>query len=343
MTPRLIRTLTVLVLACAPWVLPDRATAQQPQSAVPACTGRDLYEVMAREEPAERARIDAAAEDVKNGKAVFWRVEKTGTTPSYLFGTVHLTDDRVNALPPAIAAALGSSSRIALEVEDLSPAVAGKAIGNVSDLLVYRDGRSLLTELSKDEASQAQRAIAKMGMPVEALRAIRPWVVTMTLALSDCERRRGASGLQPLDMRLAHAGKSRGIPVIGLETIEDQMRAMARVPENDQLTVLKASIKLYDLTDDMVETMVQLYLSRKIGVIWPLQERLWQQAGYPVEAFQSFQRELVSRRNFAMRDAALPLLQAGGVFIGVGALHLSGADGLVQLLQDAGFTVTPAE
>jgi uncharacterized protein YbaP (TraB family) len=93
----------------------------------------------------------------------------------------------------------------------------------------------------------------------------------------------------------------------------------------------------------MVETIVKLYLARKIGVVWPLQETLWRQAGYPVEAFQSFQRELINRRNLVMRDAAMPLLSTGGVFIGVGALHLSGADGLVQLLQDAGFTVTAAE
>ena len=44
-----------------------------------------------------------------------------------------------------------------------------------------------------------------------------------------------------------------------------------------------------------------------------------------------------------MRDAALPLLAKGNVFIGVGALHLPGRDGLVQLLRDKGYTVTAVE
>jgi uncharacterized protein YbaP (TraB family) len=44
-----------------------------------------------------------------------------------------------------------------------------------------------------------------------------------------------------------------------------------------------------------------------------------------------------------MRDAAGPLLDEGGVFIAVGALHLSGEKGLVALLREAGYTVTPVE
>ena len=48
-------------------------------------------------------------------------------------------------------------------------------------------------------------------------------------------------------------------------------------------------------------------------------------------------------RNLRMRDAALPLLADGGAFIAVGALHLPGAIGLVELLRGAGFTVTPGE
>ena len=46
---------------------------------------------------------------------------------------------------------------------------------------------------------------------------------------------------------------------------------------------------------------------------------------------------------FNVVKAALPLLAEGGVLIGVGSLHLPGADGLVALLREAGYTVEPAE
>ncbi len=44
-----------------------------------------------------------------------------------------------------------------------------------------------------------------------------------------------------------------------------------------------------------------------------------------------------------MRDAALPLLEKGGAFIAIGALHLPGSDGLVALLRKAGFDISALE
>jgi hypothetical protein len=59
--------------------------------------------------------------------------------------------------------------------------------------------------------------------------------------------------------------------VAGLETLELQLRAMASVPEADQMDILKAALRTYDRIDDILETTVQLYLARQIGIIWPLQ------------------------------------------------------------------------
>jgi uncharacterized protein YbaP (TraB family) len=52
---------------------------------------------------------------------------------------------------------------------------------------------------------------------------------------------------------------------------------------------------------------------------------------------------MVDRRNRKMRTRALPLLSKGKIFIAVGALHLIGEDGLVALLQNAGYTLEPVE
>jgi uncharacterized protein len=52
---------------------------------------------------------------------------------------------------------------------------------------------------------------------------------------------------------------------------------------------------------------------------------------------------MLGTRNLGMRDKALPLLAEGGAFIGVGALHLPGRQGLVALFREAGYTVTAVE
>ena len=309
----------------------------------PGCSGRNLMAEIREQQPAEWTRIEAAAERTINARSIFWRIEGANGPPSHLFGTIHLSDDRVNALPVAVQLALGSATKVVLEVADLSSKSLDAAINRQQKLLVFADDRSLETLLTPQEQVLARRAIEKAGMPGGALTALKPWVVNMTLSLSDCERRRAGTGLKPLDLRLAEIARQRGIAVLGLETLDDQLKALAAVPDGDQLTVLRAGLKLHDRSDDLLETMVLSYLARQLGQIWPMHETLWRQAGFQPSAFASFQHELITTRNVRMRDAALPILAEGGAFIAVGALHLPGAIGLVELLRGAGYKVTAAE
>ena len=143
--------------------------------------------------------------------------------------------------------------------------------------------------------------------------------------------------------RAQYRARARAVEVAGLETIEDQLRAMAAVPLGEQVTILKAGLKLDSIGNDAVETILTRYRQREIGLVWPIQRELWRRAGFDPAAFETFRNELVVKRNLRMREAAEPLLQAGGAFIAVGALHLIGADGLVALLRGAGYDVSPVE
>ena len=86
-------------------------------------------------------------------------------------------------------------------------------------------------------------------------------------------------GLIPLDAKLARDAESRGIKAEGLETLELQFQALASVPEADQVEMLKSGVRFYDRIDDMLETMIQLYLQRQLGAIWPLQLALAEKVG----------------------------------------------------------------
>ena len=76
-----------------------------------------------------------------------------------------------------------------------------------------------------------------------------------------------------------------------------------------------------------METLVQLYLDRKIAAAMPFQVALARQMGIGDEAFAGFQQKLLVERNAKMRAAAEPMLEKGGLFIAIGALHLSGPAG----------------
>lgn len=309
----------------------------------PVCRGKDLLPEIVANDPTAEARIEAASATVENSEALLWRVSRPGVKPSHLFGTIHLSDARVTTLSPSVEAALGAAKRVALEVADLSPKAFAGALATLQEHIVFKDAEGLAGVLDADELSTARTALTRVGFPVAAQSRLRPWFVTLMLAITDCERARMQAGKQPLDLQLGQAARKRGIPVLGLETLESQLLVMAGVPEADQLHVLKATLKTHARTADAVETMLQRYLAREMGKVLPMQAEMIRAQGLDPSAMESFRHALLTVRNPRMRDAALPILAKGEAFIAVGALHLIGENGLVALLRQAGYEVTPVE
>ena len=319
----------------------EKAAKEKPSAEV--CKGADmLAETKARDADLYR-RIMAEAAATENSDALLWKIERDGRPASYLFGTVHLTDERVTRLSPAVELALGEAKTIALEVSDLSEKATANVIAKAAPLVMFTDGQRLDKLLSSAEYETVKAIITRSGMPVDLAALFKPWIVTMILSVSDCERAKVQEGARVLDMKIAEIGTQRGLKVVGLETIPDQLQALAAVPQSEQLKMLRTSLKFADRTNDMMETLVQLYLNRKIAAAMPFQLALAREVGIGDDAFAGFQQKLLIDRNVKMEKSAEPLLQEGGVFIAVGALHLVGKKGLVALLRQAGYTVTAIE
>ncbi|HEX2840576.1 TraB/GumN family protein [Hyphomicrobium sp.] len=319
------------------------ATSQEaPETSQTRCTGKNLLDKLSATDPALHARIVENANALENGQAIFWKLERPGSPPSYLFGTVHLTDNRIKRLRDTTKNAIRASKTLLIENANLSPEATGRAYVAAAESAVFTDGRTLDSLLSKEEFDQVRKSAGE-SVPADALRLYRPWIVSLMIAASDCERRRVQSGYRVLDMALAERAQVNGIPVGGLETTEDQLTALASIPDDEQLGILRANIALIDENENLRETMVQLYLRRRIGALWDLQLALAEKAGVPASAYASFQKTLIVDRNRKMREAALPHLEKGGAFIAVGALHLPGKTGLVELFREAGYTATAIE
>ena len=121
------------------------------------------------------------------------------------------------------------------------------------------------------------------------------------------------------------------------------MEAMARLPEADQIVLLTTAIIGHADIENAFETLVLRYLERDVAPILPLQYYMSEKAGLSPLAMQTFERELVVKRNHKMVEAALPFLEQGSLAIAVGALHLPGKDGLVELIRAKGYKVTAIE
>ena len=334
-------SITSLALAAS---LSCGATAALAQTQT--CAGHDVLADLKAAEPQAYAAVRAAADNTENANALLWKIQRTDDPDkpaSYLFGTLHLSDDRVHKLSPVVLKAIDTARRVAVEVEDLTPTRIAEALITLREQATLPEDQSLDKMLTPQELEKVRERLARIELKGEAVLRVRPWVVQMALGVSECERSRRALGRRSLDAEIENRAEVRGVGTVGLETVELQLEALAAVPDEHQLRILKASLAQLDRLDDMQETMVRLYVGRDLGAIWPLQIAVGAKHGASSEAFEAFAQSLVVARNVQMRDRALLHLQTGGIFVAVGALHLPGRNGLVRLLQDEGYTVTAVE
>jgi len=335
------RALTLIFLSAA--LLAPTLLHAAPRKAVPpVCAGRDIFATMKRSDPEGHAKVRAAADAVPNTGALLWRIEGKDQPPSYLFGTIHSTDERVTRLSPAVVAAFNAAGTVALEfLESETPKSALEEMMAAKGF--YTSGGSLKDVLTSAELKTLRKTLGAEGLPAQAVHLLRPWLAVFMLALPPCEKRRADAGLAHLDKRLERDAIAQGKRVVGLETFALQIGALDGLPEGAQIGLLKATVATIHLRNDALEVVHRAYLARDLAISLPFTKRIVERAGHDPSPLDDFERDIATKRNYGMRDGSLPLLRQGGAFIGVGALHLVGKEGLVELYRAAGYTVTPIE
>jgi uncharacterized protein YbaP (TraB family) len=108
------------------------------------------------------------------------------------------------------------------------------------------------------------------------------------------------------------------------------------------MTGLIETARLGDRMDDVIETMIVLYEREDTGMFWPLFRAVLPSVGEDEAGYAAFDEALITSRNRTMAEHAGPILARGNAFIAVGALHLPGPAGLVELFRKAGYTVSAA-
>lgn len=307
----------------------------------PACTGKDMLADLQSRDPALFDRIAGEAEETPNGKGLLWRVEKAGEQPSYLFGTMHMADPRVVSLTPSAQRHFDDAATVVIETtEVLDQSAMMAALAKDPGLMMFTDGTTLTSLLPPDEVPAIEEALNRRGIPLASVNKMKPWMLAAMVALPACEMARKAAGAPVLDVKLAQDAKAAGKTLRGLETVADQLSAMASLPMDLHVKGLVETLKLGDRTDDMIETMIVLYLRGDVGMIFPLFRAVLPNAGNDKAGYAEFEQAMITSRNHGMIEAAMPILQEGRAFIAVGALHLTGPEGLVELLRKAGYKVS---
>jgi uncharacterized protein YbaP (TraB family) len=334
------RLATALVLACIarPALADDAPAAAEPP---PVCVGRDLS-LEAALHPDALAQAEASRRDqLDNAQGLLWRVEKPPAAPSFLFGTIHSTDDRAIAIARTAAAHIAGAKVVATELGGPFNALTTAAMGaTMLAKALARDDDTLKGIGAPADVALIENYVGSRGLGAAMAHHLRLWFLAALTASPPCELQRQRRGLPVVDELIAKTAKDAGVKVVGLETIAEQTEILSSIDPTAAATLLVGAARKPALNDDAYMTLLALYAEGRPAEVLPVFDATALMTPEEAAADDEMTRHVLGARNRIMAERMAPLLDAGGAFVAVGALHLPGKGGLIALLRAAGFTVT---
>jgi uncharacterized protein YbaP (TraB family) len=315
-------------------------------SAAPAhavCTGADMIAALPE---AERAALEAAADAVPFARGNLWQATREGQTVT-LVGTYHLDDPRLAPLVQAVRPALDGATRLLVEAGPEEEAALKARIAAEPSLIVNTDGPTLPESLPPEIWQRLSEAMAERGIPGFMAAKFRPWYLSMMLSVPPCAL---AEMTEPngLDRQLIDLALTRGLPVQALEPYDTALHIFDELPQEDQLSMIISSLAMEERSEDMSATLTARYFDGQSRLIWEfMRAETLKLPGYTPEQvereFATMEEAMMNARNRSW----IPVIEAaaaeGPVLAAFGALHLAGDEGVLNLLAQKGWTITPLD
>ncbi len=247
----------------------------------------------------------------------------------YLAGSVHLLKAEDATLPAAFNRAYARSQGLVMELDldNLNPV---EAAGWIMEHGTLPEGTSLRQRLGESRYQRVASEAGRLGMPTELLQQFQPWVIGMQLL----ELQYQQLGFQPeegVEQQLELRAQADHKPVSGLETVAEQLGVLGDMSDEDQMRFLDMIVAEMGEVDSDTQTVIVAWRNGDAG-------RLAQLLGDEYKSFPALYRMLVSDRNKRWLPQIEKLLQdRQDFFVVVGALHLVGDGGLLELVRREGY------
>jgi len=263
-------------------------------------------------------------------RTLLWKVSE-GDKSIFLLGSIHYLRKENYPLNQAILDAFDASDRLVLEI-DLQNTPAGAAQRLTLEKAVYRDGSNLAQNVSQETYQLASKRAAELGIDMQVVQPMKPWFVAMTMLAVKLQR----MGLDPklgVDHHLAERAKRDGKPTSGLETLEFQLGIFDQLSKREQELMLRETAGELERIDKNVKDIVESWLKGD-------GERLAALLLAGMRQYPELQQKLVIERNRRWLDQIAKLVEQGSnAMVVVGAAHLVGQEGIVDMLKARGLSV----
>lgn len=266
-------------------------------------------------------------------RPLLWKVSDADNDV-YLLGSFHLLKPDDYPMPADVDRAFDDAESLLFEV-DPREMTAPETVTMMQKYMAYENGQSLSTVLPKPTLDRLATLVSASGSSVQALEQSEPWAVSLGLVIG-VSQGMGFRADLGLDRHLMERAAKAGKPASGLETVDDQMKAMDAVPYPEQADGLDEF--LLD-PQKAIRQLQDMHAWWRAGDVERLDRDM--RADMAVKTPQSYKLLDVDRN-----DAWLPQIEkrltdskSDDTLVVVGTLHLLGADGLVEKLRAKGYKV----
>jgi hypothetical protein len=255
---------------------------------------------------------------------LLWKISGNGMKKnSYLFGTIHVGDERVMKL----------SEKTLKKIKEVD-VFAGELKFNDQEMMkildhLFMSNDTTLTDLF-DESQMIfirERLKEKLGTISFYMERMKPFFIGILLS----EQNLNNIDKTFLDKFLQEYAQKEKKEVIGLESVEEQLSVATQIPLKEQAQVFWQQIHSSDEElKKLNEEMIQLYLAHDSNGLYQYCKK-----DIPL----SYQKILLDNRNVIMTHRIRRILESKTLFVAIGVAHLEGENGVIQLLRNAGYKV----
>jgi uncharacterized protein YbaP (TraB family) len=277
--------------------------------------------------------LSCFSQSVNKNNTLLWRISgKDLKSPSYLFGTIHMLCGDDVFVSDSLKFAIKQADKVYLEL-DMDNMF---ELISVMSKMKMRGDTTLAQLLTANEYEKVKAFFTnnKGFIPFSMLETYKPMLAASTLMQNSVD----CSHPMAMEQLIMKEAKREGVGIKGLETMAFQMSIFDSIPYGIQAKQLLNYIENYEKKDDNkeFEELTKAYRNQDLKMLEVLTEK--EDAG--VEKFSEI---MLYRRNEDWAQKLSIIMPNGPVVVAVGAGHLPGERGVINLLRKAGYKVEPVE
>jgi hypothetical protein len=275
--------------------------------------------------------MDAGAKRVeqKSPEHVFlWAVKGPGCT-AYLLGSIHMLSRGSYPLDARIEKAYASCSKVVFEA-DINEAGTEKVQKAMLKRGTYPKGQSIKKSISAKTYVELQEKCKALGIDSSRFDRVKPWLVSVILASINLKQ----LGYSPQDGIDAYFLRKAGMDdkkTIFLESAGHQINLVAQTMSGKQEELLKQTLEELDGVKQSSSDLEKAWRRGDAG-------RVEEITGTSLKGYPEIEKKLFTERNIAWASKIDKLLsEKDAIFIIMGAAHLTGNNGVLELLKQKGY------